>query len=289
MTINHSFKGLALISAANFAFCGMACLIRYASDLNAYTTSLFRFIVGIGIIGTLAMSGKMRLNFVDKKGLFARGLLGSISVFIGFISIIKLGIILASIIVYTYPVFATIFGAIFLRERVPLSRYFFISIAIVGMVILVVSSNGSQNGNSGVDPLYMLIAIGGSVLAGLTVVLIKKLQETDSTQSIFFAQCLVGFWVIVIPASSAPIHCGVAGGALLLVIGLLATIGQLFSTEGLRFVSVSSGSVCTLCVPVLNAFAGVLLFHESFTAWSIAGGGLVIASSMLSLRREDKK
>ena len=151
------------------------------------------------------------------------------------------------------------------------------------MVILVVNGN-NHNGPSGIEPLYMLLAIGGSVLSGLTVVLIKKLQETDSTPAIFFAQCLVGFWVIVIPASSAPLHFGVAGGALLLIIGLLATIGQLFSTEGLRYVSVSNGAVCTLCVPVLNACAGVLLFHEPFSALSIAGGGLVIVSSVLAMQ-----
>jgi drug/metabolite transporter (DMT)-like permease len=282
MTRSGSIRGFALISAANLAFCGMACCIRYASGINAYATTLFRFIIGIGIIGMLAMSGRMRLHFVDKKGLFARGLLGSISVYIGFISIVKLGIIRASIIVYTFPVFATIFGVLILKERVNPSRCISIAVALAGMVILI-AGGSADCGPRTIDSWYMLLAFGGSAIGGLTVVLIKKLQETDSTQSILFAQCLVGFWVILLPASSAPLHCGVAGAAVLVAIGLLATVGQLFSTEGLRYFSASNGSILSLSVPVMNACAGVLLFHESFSAWSVAGGTLVLVSSALAL------
>ncbi len=286
MSVNGSMRGLALISASNIAYCGMACFIRYASDVNAYTTTLFRFVVGLGIIGLLAMSGKIRLNFVDKKGLFVRGLLGSVSVLIAFISIMKLGIILATIILYTYPVFATIFGALMLGERIRPLRGFCITGALAGMAVLITRGNVVHVTGDGL--LFMALSLGGAVLSGLTVVLVKRLQDTDSTPAIFFAQCLVGFWVIIVPAGSASVHCGIAGGALLVTIGVLATAGQLFSTEGLRYVSVSSGSVCTLCAPVLNACAGALLFHESLSAWAMAGGALVIVSSALAARRDPR-
>jgi drug/metabolite transporter (DMT)-like permease len=290
MTINGSLRGLALISASNIAYCGMACFIRYAHDINVFSTTLFRFVVGIGIIGLLAMSGKIRLHFVDKKGLFVRGLLGSVSVLIAFISIMKLGIILASIILYTYPVFATIFGAFMLGERIRPLRGVCVAGALAGMVMLIANGGGVHVADLAAS-LFMALSIGGAVLAGLTVVLVKRLQDTDSTPAIFFAQCLVGFWIILVPAGSAPLHCGIAGGALLTGIGVLATVGQLFSTEGLRYLSVSSGSVCALCAPVLNALAGALLFHETMSAWSMAGGAIVIVSSALAARsnQKDKK
>jgi drug/metabolite transporter (DMT)-like permease len=120
MTMNGSIRGLTLISAANIAYCAMVCLIRYMSNVNASSTTLFRFTVGLGIMGLLAMSGTIRLRFVDKRGLFLRGLLGSVSVFIGFVSIVKLGVIRASLIMYTYPVFSALFGAVILHERIGL-------------------------------------------------------------------------------------------------------------------------------------------------------------------------
>jgi drug/metabolite transporter (DMT)-like permease len=80
----------------------------------------------------------------------------------------------------------------------------------------------------------------------------------------------------------------VAGAALLVAIGLLATAGQLFSTEGLRHFSASSGSILSLSVPVLNVCAGVLLFHESFSLKSVVGGALVLGASALALRGKEK-
>jgi drug/metabolite transporter (DMT)-like permease len=288
MTINGSLRGLALMGASNIAYCGMACFIRYAHDINVFSTTLFRFVVGIGIIGLLAMSGKIRLHFVDRKGLFLRGLLGSISVVIAFVSIMKLGIILASIILYTYPIFATIFGALMLAERIRPLRCVYIACSLAGMVMLIASGGGVHVAGLAAS-LFIALSIGGAVLAGLTVVLVKKLQDTDSTPAIFFAQCVVGFWIILVPAGSAPLHCGFAGGALLTGIGFLATVGQLFSTEGLRYLSVASGSVCALCAPVLNACAGTLLFHETMSAWSMAGGAIVIVSSALAARGNNPK
>jgi drug/metabolite transporter (DMT)-like permease len=288
MAINGSARGLALIGASNIAYCGMACFIRYAHDINAFSTTLFRFVVGLGVVGVLAMSGKIRLRFVDHKALFARGMIGSVSVFIAFLSIMKLGVMLASIILYTYPVFATIFGAVMLRERLSLIRGVSIAGALAGMVVLFTHGNVVTPAG-GAGSFFILLSLCGAVLSGLTVVLIKRLQDTDTTPAIFFAQCLVGFWATIVPAGASPLHCGFEGGVLLVTIGLLAAAGQLFSTEGLRYVSVSSGSVCTLCAPVLNAAAGALLFHEALSAWSVAGGALVIASSALAARGEGRK
>lgn len=127
---------MTLMGASNLAFCGMACLIRYASDVNAYTTTLFRFIIGLGIMCSLAMTGKIRLSFIDKKGLVLRGIIGSVSVWIGFISIAKLGLIWASVIIYTYPVFATVFGVILLKERINVLRCLSLTGAMVGIGIL---------------------------------------------------------------------------------------------------------------------------------------------------------
>jgi drug/metabolite transporter (DMT)-like permease len=285
MNNTNPIKGMTLMGASNVAFCGMACLIRYASDVNAYTTTLFRFIIGLGIMCSLAMTGRIRLSFVDKKGLALRGLIGSVSVLISFISIPKLGLIWSSIIMNTYPVFAFVFGAILLKERITALGFVSLAGATAGMVILFV--HGQSHCTCSGAMTYKIIAVAGSVLAGLTVVLIKKLQETDSTASIFFAQCLVGLWVTVVPAGSVSLHCGFAGCALLIMIGVLATLGQLSMTEGYRHVSVSSGSVFVLSAPVINFGAGILLFHEPFSIWSLAGSAIVLFSSGLILF-EDK-
>jgi|WetSurMetagenome_2_1015567.scaffolds.fasta_scaffold00999_14 drug/metabolite transporter (DMT)-like permease len=284
MNTNNAIKGALMMTASNVAFCAMLWLIRYASWLNSQTTTLFRFVVGLGVVGALAMAGKIRLSFVDKPGLFLRGLLGGVSVWMCYLSIAKLGLIKSSLIGYSYPLFASAFGVFLLKEKLCRTKLCSLAAASAGIALVMLGRNA--HGVSWGLGFWEVFALAGAMLSGLTVVLIKKLQDTDSTESIFFAQCLVGFWVMVVPAAATPLHCGYAGGAILLAIGLLAAIGQLVMTEGYRHVSVASGSVITLLSPLLTVGVGAALFHEPFPPLAIAGAGLLLASAVVSVAGE---
>ena len=62
----------------------------------------------------------------------------------------------------------------------------------------------------------------------------------------------------------------------LVVAGTVATIGQLAMTEGFRHLTVAVGGAFQICVPVVIAIGGVLLFQEDFTANQIIGGVLIL-------------
>jgi drug/metabolite transporter (DMT)-like permease len=277
----NAIKGAIMMTGANVAFCGMVWLIRYASSLNIQTTTLFRFIVGLGVVGALAMTGHARLTFVNKPGLVLRGLMGGVAVWMCYVSIVKLGLIKSSLIGYTYPVFATLFSAILLREKIGCAKALCLLGACCGMAMIVLAS-GTKGMSMGFG-FWEAFALAGAMIGGLTVVLVKKLQDTDSTEAIFFSQCLVGFWIMIVPATAAPQNLGYEGCALLLAIGLLAAVGQLVMTEGFRYVSVSSGSVFALLAPVMNVAVGAMLFHEPFPPLSMAGAAILLASSGLSV------
>ncbi len=281
MTLKAPLKGALMMTASNVAFCGMIWLIRYATWLNSQTTTLFRFIVGLGVIGLLAMTGRIRLTFVDKKGLFVRGLFGGISVWMCYLSIAKLGLIKSSLIGYTYPLFASLLGVALIGERLGAAKLLSLAGAFAGMSLVVLG--GRSRGVSWGAGFWEAFALAGAALSGLTVVFIKKLRETDSTESIFFSQCLVGFWIMLVPATATPHPCGYAGCAFLIAIGLLAAIGQLLMTEGYRYMTVSSGSVITLLSPVLNVAVGAIVFHEPLTPLVIAGAAVLLASSAISV------
>jgi drug/metabolite transporter (DMT)-like permease len=281
MSNANAIKGAVMLTAANVAFCAMVWLIRYASALNIQTTTLFRFIVGLGVVGALAMTGRAKLAFVNKRGLIMRGLFGGIAVWMCYVSIARLGLIKSSLIGYTYPLFATLFSAIMLREKIGVVKVLclFGACCGIGMVVLASGTKGMALGFG----FWEAFALAGAMIGGLTVVLVKKLQDTDSTEAIFFSQCLVGFWIMIVPATAAPQNFGYQGCVLLMAIGLLAAAGQLIMTEGFRYVTVSSGSVITLVAPVLNVVVGAMLFHEPFPPLSIAGAALLLASSGVSV------
>jgi uncharacterized membrane protein len=143
MVRGGTIKGALFMSSANVSFCAMACMVKYVAHLNVYTTTLFRFLVGMGIMGLLAMSGRISLSFVNKPALFARGLMGGASIAISFLSIAKLGLIKAGIIIQLYPMFAAIFGWVLLKERLSIGAMLSIIGSFGGVCLLLTDHPGA--------------------------------------------------------------------------------------------------------------------------------------------------
>ena len=85
-------KGIVLILTSTVVFSLMSALVRYASDIDPYKTTLFRFVVGLGMLGTAALFGKIKLKCVNGPLLLLRGLFGGAAILIFFWSISKLGV-----------------------------------------------------------------------------------------------------------------------------------------------------------------------------------------------------
>jgi drug/metabolite transporter (DMT)-like permease len=275
--VGQTAKGIILIMASNIAFCLMASLVRYASNIGSYKAALFRFVIGMGLLGTAALLGKIRLSFVHSHFLFFRGLLGGAAVVIFFLSISKLGIAKGTVINYSYPIFASILGAVFLRERVGLVKWAAVLVAFVGIYLLTTDDADGLSYLASFGK-YEIIAIGGAIISGSAVVLIKRLHDTDSTYAIFFAQCVIGLWIVIVPANVTSLSVGYIGAILMLCIGVAATVGQILMTEGYRYVSVTTGSLLGMLVPVLNLLVGATIFREAISFRAIAGSIIVLAA-----------
>jgi drug/metabolite transporter (DMT)-like permease len=154
--------------------------------------------------------------------------------------------------------------------------------AIFGTGLLISDQFTSESIQVSVS-FYELVALTGTVLAGLTVVLIKKLQSTDSTVAIFFAQCLVGLFIVAIPAGLGKETITPAAMAVLLSIGLLATAGQLLLTDSYKYLSVGRGSIVVMSAPVFNCIAGLLFFKEHLTIPMAAGALIMLIASAATL------
>ncbi len=88
---------------ASVFFCVAGSLVKYGSYIGAYRLAFFRFAIGLGLIATAVMSGRVKLVFNNKRLLFLRGLAGGIAVFIS---------VLAASIVreYAYVILGTVTG-----------------------------------------------------------------------------------------------------------------------------------------------------------------------------------
>jgi drug/metabolite transporter (DMT)-like permease len=258
-------------------FSATSTLIRLAPNIDPFKSSLFRFAIGMTLLGTAAICKRIRLDFSNPPLLIARGLTGGLSVFIFFWSINAIGLGKGTLLSYTYPVFAAIWGVILLGEKVSPRLWMFIAVAFFGFAL-------TSMGRGDVMPTLGLpecFALGGAVLSGLAIVIVRKLRATESSYAIFFSQCVIGFWLMLIPANIVPAAIGIPGGFVLLGIGVSAAIGQLLMTYSFKALSVSQGSVIALVTPVINIGVGVLVFNETLTLLSGLGMFLVLAACTL--------
>ena len=279
-------KGVSLIFASTIAFCLMSGLVRYASDIDPYKTTLFRFVVGLGILGTAALIGKIKLKFFNGPLLLLRGLTGGAAILIFFVSISKLGVGKGTVLIYSFPIFGSIFSSVFLKERIGIVRLVAILMAFAGIYLLA-ADNGRDLTLLGALGAYELLTIFGAMLGGVALVSVKKLHDTDSSYAIYFAQCVIGLWVVIVPANIVPCSVGLSGGVLLVTIGVASTVGQLLSTEGFRYLPVVTGSLLGMLVPVLNYFLGVIVFDEVISWQSVVGSITVLGACVVVLLRSN--
>ncbi len=263
-------------------FSAAGCLVRAGAHIGPLRMVLFRFAIGLVIIAAVVASGRVRLRFNDKRLLFLRGLTGGIAVFIAFVAITKLGLGKGTVIICSYPIFASIFSAIFLKEKLRLLNVASIAVAFAG-IYLISSDGGNGLWTLSVFGKYELLTIFGAVLAGIAVTLIRKLHDTDDSVAIYFSQCAVGLCLVLVPAYRGGLAIEPAGMLLLAGIGISATIGQLLMTEGYKYVPVRTGSLLCMLDPVLAYIAGVVIFAEPLAARSVIGAVFVVAACALVL------
>ncbi len=273
--MSDNSKGVLLTLGSVVFFALMAVLVKAIPHVSSYQTTFFRFAIGLGIIGILSLFGIIRLQFNDKKNLFWRGLVGGIAVYLFYLAILKLGVGKGSVYIYSYPIFATLFSMMILKEKVERIKFVVIFISFAGLVLL--SLGGGKDSLAGMG-IYELIAIAGSVITGLAVVFVKKLHDSDNSYAIFFSQCIVGFWMFLIPSGATQAEGNLTELLLLVLVGVVATIGQLFMTEGYRYVNVATGSLLQSMVPVFNLISGWLIFHEQFSTIELAGAFVIVSS-----------
>jgi drug/metabolite transporter (DMT)-like permease len=278
---NNKFKGASLIIGSSCMYSLMACLIKSASEISSYKTSFIRFIFGLCILSVLILTGKIRLKFTNWILLTARGILGGTAVWITYLAIVKLGIGKGSVILLSYPVYASLFGVIILKEKLRLTNFISLTCALLGLYFLVVQAGGYQSLLA--VGKYEIIAIIGAMIAGLTTVIIRKLHETESTFEIFFAQCLFGTLLMMIPANMGDQTVNGNGIMLLLGIAACAFAGQLMMTEGFRYLPVNIASILAMSELIVNYSIGVIVFSEPTSIRSIAGAALIMTACICSL------
>ncbi len=116
------------------------------------------------------------------------------------------------------------------------------------------------------------------IISGFSVVALRLARKYDSTTLVLFYVMAIGTvlnFVVMIPFFKIP-HGWVAVN--LIVAALFGVLGQIFFTEGYRFITARAGGLVSTARIVFAIVLGVTIFSDNLTFQILAGASLIIAS-----------
>ncbi len=272
-------QGLFSIIFSSFLFGFTAVFIKIATaTVPAAEVLFFRALIGLLFIASLVVLHKAVLKHNNNKLLLMRGITGGLAVLLYFVAIAKIPLSSAAILANSYPLFATFFSFAFCREKPRLDTLVALLVAFVGTFIIL-DPNFSK-----ID-IWHAAALLSGVLAGLSVTEIHELRKTDGSWAIVVS-FLLGCLLVSFPLTVANPHLPSMGEwGLLLLIGILTTIGQGYFTRSFKHVSVSEGSTLALTDSAFTIFFSVLILKETLASNFIVGAFLVFGGSIYLVAR----
>jgi len=214
-----------------------------------------------------------------------RGLLGAIGVSFFYITIIELGAARAVVINLTYPIFAALLAAVFLKESLSVKKLFWIVTGFLGLVIFL----APKALHSGIGS-YDLLAIAGAITAAAVVVLIRDLHKSEHGSTIFASQA-VYCGILALPLTltkEASWDLSASGFLFLTLAGFVVAAGQLTMTFAYRHLEVSKGASLQLLLPIATGIGAWIFFDETFGLIELLGAALTLIATMMINRRPSK-
>jgi drug/metabolite transporter (DMT)-like permease len=277
--------GLKLASVALFV--AMQALVKFTAERVPPGEAVFfrSFFALPVILAWIAFRGQLSLGLLPKAplGHFWRGLMGTLSMGLGFAALAYLPLPEVTAIGFAAPLLAVVFAAMYLDERVPKLNWLAVLLGLCGvLVVLYPRFTVFDRSTSGyAELLGVSLMLGCAVFAALAQTVVRKLLATDRTPIIvlWFSVTATSLslltipfgWVMPRPADfMALVGCGIVGA-----------VAQILMTESYRYAGASTVSPLDYTSLLFALAIGYAVFGEVPTLSLLFGAPLVILAGVL--------
>lgn len=272
-------RGALYMVASAILFASMAaCVGLAARELPNAPIVFFRhFLMLLFLLPWLWRQGRHALDTDDFPGHVVRGLSGVSAVACYFYAIARLRLADAVLLNQSMPLFIPLVERAWLGERVPRRLWGVLLLGFTGLLLIL-------RPGSGVFEPAALVGLASAVLAAVAQVGIRRLTRTEPVTRIVFYFGLVASVVSLPPALVWWRTPSPATWALLLLMGVFATVGQLTLTRAYVHAPAARIGPFLYAGPV---FAGALdwaLWGRLPDRLFVLGAAIVVAAATLALR-----
>lgn len=204
---------------------------------------------------------------------------GTASMFGVFYAVTHLPLADATAILFSSPLFATIFAAIILREAVGWRRAIATIVGFCGVLVMM------RPGGETIH-LASFVALGAALLTGALAIIIRRLSGKDSPYVIIFWFTCAGSFIALPAALPVWVAPQADDWPLLVLIGFLGLIGQGAFTFAFSSGESSAVAPFDYIRLIFAGLFGYLFFAELPDVWSLTGAAIIMTSTFYIMRRE---
>ncbi|MEA2065169.1 MAG: DMT family transporter [Patescibacteria group bacterium] len=252
-------------------------------NLPPTTIAFFRLAVPTLILGAFFLFKRTKLFHSKNKLILLASSLNAIRMFFYFVGFTFTSIGNAVIILYTWPIFATILSALFLKEKISKKNIVLLFITFFGIVLIYLNKEISFANKDFIGMSSMLLS---AIIYSSTVVIFKKESNNYSKFETIFYQNLVGaivFLPFIFINYPFPTIFQISVASIYAILIGLVGFGLFFSA--LKQIKASTASFLSYVEVISAILFGIILFNEVLT-WNIVVGGLLIISSAIFIRKK---
>ncbi|OOZ41036.1 hypothetical protein BOW53_05835 [Solemya pervernicosa gill symbiont] len=271
--------GALLIVASELMFATMAASVKALSvGLPNEMVVFMRNAMGLLVLLPLLLRYRGQSLKTDIWHLhLLRSLLGLGAMYCFFYALAHLPLAEGMLLKMTSPLFMPLIAWWWLRESG--SRYAFIALPIgFAGVILILRPEGEFSA-------VALVGLLGGLLAALAKVTVRRLGRSEPSFRIVFYFTLIATLVSAFPATAVWRTPDVDEWRLLLLMGVVGTLGQLLLTRGYAVAEAACIAPFTYFSVAFGALYGYLFWGELLDLPFIVGATLIVVAGLLVLRR----
>ncbi|MEY4801861.1 MAG: hypothetical protein RLZZ274_592 [Cyanobacteriota bacterium] len=268
-------------SALSFSLMGV-CVKQVGGRIPVAEVVFARAIVSVALSWWLLHRAGIPAWGKRRWLLIWRGAIGTAALVCVYAALAVLPLAAATVLQYLYPPFTALLAWLMLGE--PIGKRVLAAMALGWLgVLLVAQPAGLLQGGATLALVPVLIAIAGALFTAFAYVSVRSLGTSEHPLVIVFYFPLVALPLSLPLVALNPVLPTPAELLWLIGVGVFTQLGQVYLTRSLTALPAARATAISYVQVLFAGGWGWLLFGESIDSWTIAGAGLVLAATLVSL------
>lgn len=273
---------LIVISALSFGSISVLTLLITSTGVPLLTAMAWRYVLGAILLAGIAQL--RQLGSIPGPGIIQLLLIGGIGqALITYASLYALEYISVgplAFLFYTYPAWVALLAAVRRTERLTLIRVIALSMALLGVTVMVGAPTAEK-----LNPIGVGLALASALLYSVYLPALEHAQaDVPALLATFLlvAGAAVSFILAALFTGNLYLPDGAPVWANIFLLALVSTVIA-FSTliKGLAVLGPVRTAIIATVEPFFTAILGVLVLHDQLTLTTLAGGTLIATAVLL--------